>query len=131
MKKFLVLSALIIIFPLIASAASPSLTTNACSGVGDASSIPKCVNQVYIWSMAVGALLALLMIVVGGIMTLTSAGNAARASRGREYITSSVVGLALLFGAYLLLRTINPDLVNFNINSVNNTQTQTTPLPQQ
>lgn len=91
---------------------------NACSAALDNSSLPRCVNQIYIWSLGIAALLALFMIVIGGYITMTSAGNAQRAGKGKEYITSSVVGLILLFGAYLLLNTINPDLVNFNLDAL-------------
>jgi hypothetical protein len=80
------------------------------------------VNQIYIWSLAVAALLALFMIVVGGYITLTARGNAAQASKGKTYITSSLIGLILLFGAYILLNTINPDLVNFRNIDITNQQ---------
>jgi hypothetical protein len=79
------------------------------------------VNQIYIWSLAAAAILALLMIVVGGYITLTAAGNAERATRGKSYIFSSLIGLILLFGSYILLRTINPDLVDFSNNQANTT----------
>jgi hypothetical protein len=82
------------------------------------------VNQIYIWSLSVAAILALLMIVFGGYITLTSAGNAERASRGKSFILSSLIGLVLLFGSYILLRTINPDLVDFSNNQANQVQQQ-------
>lgn len=113
MKKYLVIAFTLFVPGLVFAQTNP---VNACSG----SSIGSCVNQIYIWSMGVAAVLALFMIVVGGYITLTSAGNADRASRGKSYITSSIIGLVLLFGAYLLLRTINPDLVDFSNNCVNN-----------
>ncbi|MBX4205204.1 MAG: hypothetical protein KW788_03420 [Candidatus Doudnabacteria bacterium] len=125
MKKFILIVLFVLITPAIAFAQTPTVAANGCSG----DSVTRCVNQIYIWSMAAAALLALLMIVVGGYITLTAAGNAERASRGKSYITSSLTGLALLFGAYLLLRTINPDLVDFSNNCVNNLDscTKTTP----
>ena len=79
------------------------------------SSLPRCINQVYVWSLGIGALLALLMTVLGGYYYMTSAGNAEQASKGTEMIWGAVIGLVLLFGAYLLLNTINPDLVNLKV----------------
>jgi len=97
-------------------------TSNPCtlqgansSGNGAASQLPRCINQIYVWSLGVAALLALLMMIIGGYYYMTSSGNAERASTGTEMIWSSIIGLALLFGAYLILNTINPDLVNFNL----------------
>jgi hypothetical protein len=107
------------LFPIIAFAA------NACSNATTSGTLGPCISQVYIWSMGAAGILALLMIVVGGYITLTAAGNAERSSRGKSYIFSSLLGLALLFGAFLLLNTINPDLTNFNLDSIN--QLNTTP----
>jgi len=123
MKKFaIILSVTLLLLPVFALA-----QTNACdtAASSDPSNIGKCINQVYIWSLGAGALLALVMIVFGGYITLTAAGNAERASRGKNFIFSSVVGLILLFGAYLLLNTINPDLVNFKINLPNSNNSPT------
>jgi len=92
----------------------PAFTLAANKCTGDAK-IGECVSQVYIWSLGAAGILALLMIVIGGYVTMTAAGNAERATRGKSYITSSLIGLALLIGAYLLLNTINPDLTNFNL----------------
>lgn len=84
---------------------------------GDLTAFPTLISKIYIWSLGVGGLLALLMTVIGAYSYMTAAGNAERASKGSEMIWASVVGLALLFGAYLLLSTINPELVNFRITS--------------
>ncbi|HEX5430279.1 MAG TPA: hypothetical protein VFX17_04370 [Patescibacteria group bacterium] len=92
-------------------------TTTTTNSTGQA--LTSCVSQVYVWSISVAAVLAVLMIIVGGYITLTSAGNADRATRGRSYIFSSVIGLILLLGAYILLKTINPDLVDFSSSCVN------------
>lgn len=112
MKKIAIVTFILLILPLTAFA--QATTTNACTDVAVNNSIGRCVNQIYIWSLGVAALLALCAIVFGGYMTLTAAGNAQRATTGKSYIWSSIIGLVLLFGAYLLLNTINPDLVNFN-----------------
>jgi hypothetical protein len=55
------------------------------------------------------------MMVIGGYSYMTASGNAEQSGKGVEMIWSSMIGLALLFGAYLLLNTINPDLVNFKL----------------
>lgn len=119
MKKFAaaIFIFMLVLTPLLVSAQQPS----PCSSEGFAannnqlSTFPKCISQIYIWSLGIAGLLALLMTVVGGYSYMTAAGNAERAQKGTEMIWGSVIGLALLFGAYLLLDTINPDLVNFRI----------------
>ncbi|MBI2607277.1 MAG: hypothetical protein HYW51_00385 [Candidatus Doudnabacteria bacterium] len=110
-------------------------TSNPCSNVDagagtDASgggSLPLCINQIYLWSLGIAALLAMLMMVFGGYMVMTAAGNAQQSSTGKEMIWASIVGLGILFAAYLILNTINPDLVDFS--NLSTDPFQQTPLP--
>lgn len=75
--------------------------------------LPQCINQIYVWSLGAAAIAAFLMMVVGAYYYMTAAGNAERSGKGTQILWSSVIGLVLLFGAYLLLNTINPQLVEF------------------
>ena len=120
MKKiFAILCLLLVVTPVIALAQAATTSTTPCtigalnSATNKPSELPRCVNQIYIWSLGVAALLALFMMTLGGYYYMTAAGNGERTEKGVEMIWSSIIGLALLFGAYLLLNTINPDLVNF------------------
>ncbi len=108
---------MLVLTPVLASAQTPSACSMSgfAANNGQTSTFPKCISQIYIWSLGVAGLLALLMTVVGGYSYMTAAGNAERAQKGTEMIWASIIGLALLFGAYLLLNTINPNLVNFTI----------------
>ncbi|OGY67187.1 MAG: hypothetical protein A3I24_03680 [Candidatus Harrisonbacteria bacterium RIFCSPLOWO2_02_FULL_41_13b] len=60
--------------------------------------------------LAVG-LLAMLMIVIGAIQYSTSGGDTSKISDAKDRIYKAILGIALLLGAYVLLRTINPELV--------------------
>ncbi|OGE83684.1 MAG: hypothetical protein A3B10_04485 [Candidatus Doudnabacteria bacterium RIFCSPLOWO2_01_FULL_44_21] len=126
MKKTLVIFALLfLVLPQLALAqTNPCTLAGVKSSTDKSSTLPACINQIYVWSLGVGGLLALLMVIFGGYMYMTAAGNAEQASKGVEMLWGAIIGLALLFGAYLLLRTINPDLVNFNIGSVQNLNQQ-------
>ncbi|MBI3952404.1 MAG: hypothetical protein HY336_00420 [Candidatus Doudnabacteria bacterium] len=115
MKIILTILLFALLVPTFAFAQS---STNPCSkNTADSGivALPKCINQIYTWSLGAAALLALLMIILGGYSIMTAQGNGEQATKGKEYIYSAVIGLLLLFTAYLLLRTINPDLVNFQI----------------
>lgn len=52
------------------------------------------------------------MMVLGGYTYMTAAGNQARVSRAKEYITDALIGMVLVFGSYLFLKQINENLVN-------------------
>lgn len=67
---------------------------------------------VYRFAVPFGAILAVIVIMVAGIMWMTS-GGAKGLSTAKEWITNAVVGLLLLVGSYVVLSTINPDLVTF------------------
>lgn len=64
----------------------------------------------YIWALGIGALIALLVLIYGGIVYTTSAGNESRISEAKEWVFGAVIGLFILFGSYLILNTINPEL---------------------
>ncbi len=135
MKKYLViLSIVLLIVPMFAFAQ----TTNPCtlagiqnkSSEGAASTLPRCVNQIYVWSLGLAVLLALLMTVIGGYYYMTASGNAEQANKGKEFITGSLIGIVILFCAYLLLNQINPDLVNFNLDSLKGLDTNQPATPE-
>lgn len=121
-KIFVILCLILICTPVFAFAATPCNIVKDSQGKvipPTGSALPQCVNQIYVWSLGVASLLALLMIVIGGYQYMTAAGNADQSKGGLEKIWGAIIGLALLFGAYLLLNTINPDLVDFKTNSIN------------
>ncbi len=68
------------------------------------------INNLYKFSLWIGGALALGMIVAGGIMRIVSAGSPDKLREASDMITSSIFGLILLFGSYLVLNTINPEI---------------------
>lgn len=105
-----VLAALLFLTPFVVAAQS----ANPCTG-GTDGDIGRCVSQIYVWSLGLSSLLAIIVVIVGGYFVMTARGNAAQASKGKSYIYSALVGLILLFGAYIILNTINSDLVDFDV----------------
>lgn len=74
-------------------------------------SLLKYINTIYDTAIVIGGVAALFMIILGGIFYIISAGSDKK-SEGKEIILGAIWGLALLLGAYLILKTINPRLVN-------------------
>jgi len=79
------------------------------------------INSVYTWSIGIGALLALLVLVVGGIEYTLSAGSVTSRESAVKRIKNAVFGLLLLVSIALILATINPGLLNIGLG--NPTQT--------
>lgn len=69
------------------------------------------VNNFYLYVLGIAGTLAVIMIVYGAIKYIVTGGNTASQKDARDIIVSSVWGIVLLAGAYLILSTINPSLV--------------------
>jgi hypothetical protein len=68
------------------------------------------------YSFAVGAagIVAVAVIVFGAIYYMVSSGSPDKQNDAKSYITSALWGVALLLGSYLILNTINPQLVEID-----------------
>ncbi|MEK9154466.1 MAG: hypothetical protein AAB596_00095 [Patescibacteria group bacterium] len=69
------------------------------------------VSKLYNYSLALVGVTALGAIIYGGILYTVSSGNASKQSEAVSWITGAVWGIVLLIGASLLLRTINPEIL--------------------
>ena len=118
MKKFFV------VFPLVAtifygasqalavtiSPAIPGMAVSATSAApGDF------VGGFYKFALMIGGVLAFGAIVYGGFLYASSGGNPSKQTDGKEWITSALLGLLLLAGAYLILYTVNPDITTLKL----------------
>lgn len=68
-------------------------------------------KYIYYFFLTIGGIATFAMLVWGGFRWLTSAGNPAGIGEAKDTIFSAIIGLVLLLGSYLILSTINPDLV--------------------
>lgn len=72
--------------------------------------LPQQIGNFYAFALGIGGLLALGVLIFGGILYTTSAGNASRQDDAKQWITGALVGLLILFGSWFILNTINPEL---------------------
>lgn len=70
-----------------------------------------------VFKLAVGlaAVFAVLMLVVGGFQYISTDAIQGK-TEGRERVKNAVIGLVFVIGAWLILNTINPNLLNFDLN---------------
>ncbi len=80
-------------------------------GEEEVSNLADYIVKVYVFATGVVGLAAVIMIMIGGYLYMTSHGNAAQAEKGKDFITSAVLGLIIVLVSYVILRTINPNLV--------------------
>lgn len=74
--------------------------------------IAQYVTGLYRYLVAIGGVVAAVMMMIGGFLYLT-AGDSNRLARGKQFIVDALTGLVLILATYLLLNVINPDLVTY------------------
>ncbi|MFH1315720.1 MAG: pilin, partial [Candidatus Uhrbacteria bacterium] len=68
----------------------------------------------YQWLLYAGVIIAVVMIMIGGVQYMVGKGMGSIDS-AKKRIQSAIIGLVILFGAYVILATVNPQLVLLQI----------------
>lgn len=68
------------------------------------------INAIVQWAtttlLIVGSLLAILLIIFGGIKIITSGGDKAALESGRKFVVFAVIGLAIIFSSFFIMSVI-------------------------
>lgn len=67
--------------------------------------------QLYVFGLSLIGVSALIMLIYGGILYMTAAGSQDQTKRARSAMGQALGGLVLALLSYLILNTLNPDLV--------------------
>jgi hypothetical protein len=67
------------------------------------------INYIYNWATAIGIILALLFLILGGVKYLSARGNVALLAEAKNQIMASLLGLLLILISYGLLRALRPE----------------------
>lgn len=124
-------------FPLFVGAQTTSTTSTSnlhlvfeppCVKIG-ISSIDSCdpitdiqtyIKRLYQFAVGISGIVAVGMIVYGAILIIIKSENVVAKSEGKQIIQDALWGVLLLFASYLLLNTINPELVKLKEPSTGN-----------
>ncbi len=113
----LIVVGILSLHPTVAAAVTltPTGFITACSAsTTGTASLAACIKGIYTLSLGLGALLALLMIVLAGYRYMTAQGNSQQVENAKDSFTSAFIGLIIIFVAFILLFLINPDLTSFS-----------------
>jgi len=123
-KKKLRISACILIFSLLISCgiilfpselkASRGLTVTSFFSF-DTSSIGGWINSLYRYGLVIVGVVAAVAIVFAGIQYMTSMGNPEAVKRAKQGIVAGLSGLILLLLSHMILKTIDPRLVQVGV----------------
>ena len=75
----------------------------------------------------IAGVLAFVMIVYAGFQYLTSGGNTAQQKDAQERIVNAIIGIVLLFAFYIILYTINPDILSGSSKTIAPSSQEITP----
>jgi hypothetical protein len=75
--------------------------------------LPKYIEALYKYGLAIAGILAAIVLMGGGVLWLASGGSATQITKAKELMTGSIVGLIIIFCSWIILNTINPALLEF------------------
>lgn len=80
----------------------------------EAGDIGSYVSAAYKYLISAAAIIAVVMIMIGGLQYVLALGNQTKLSKAKERIQNAVIGLALVLSAYTIAYLIDPNLVSFD-----------------
>ncbi len=75
--------------------------------------IGEYIVAIYKYAIGIVGILAAVVLMFGGVLWITAGGNNERISNAKSWIAASLSGLVLALCSYMILYTINPNLVKF------------------
>ncbi|MDD5289944.1 MAG: pilin [Patescibacteria group bacterium] len=94
---------------------SPQVVARPCHSVD---SLPIFVARFYKFSIGLIAILAVVMIMWGGLQWIFASGNIGKVSDAKSTISAAIAGLILALTSYVILYNINPRLINLTLPGV-------------
>ena len=79
------------------------------------SSFADYIKNIYTFIIIIAGIIAFVALVLGGILYLSSAGKPEKLTKARNQILAAFLGVIILLSSYLILKTISPELVSFQI----------------
>lgn len=104
-----ILLLLFMIIPIFVSATggtSESDPVSLTNPLGATKDIPTLIGYAIKAVMGIVGSLALVMIIYGGFVWMTAAGNAEKVSQGKNILIWAIIGLVVIFSAYILVANI-------------------------
>lgn len=76
-------------------------------------SLPGYVKYIFNFTILIVGLIGFAVLILAGVIYLTSAGNVEKLKNAKKQIRAALLGILILLFSYLILTTINPQLVIF------------------
>lgn len=103
-------------YPDKSKAAKVTLSTSI-AGLTVTGDLGEYIAKVYQWMIGSATLIAIVFIMVSGLRWTLGGLNAEQVKKAKKTISNAVIGLVLLLGSYLILFTVNPQLLKLQVPS--------------
>ena len=85
----------------------------AYNDFGTTKPIAEYIEAIYKYAIGAVAILATVVMMIGGVVWITAGGSQNRIGEAKQWISGSLTGMVLVLCSYMILNTVNPDLVKF------------------
>lgn len=90
-------------------------TTIAFGGQKNFKDMGELMVVLYNYAVRIAGLLAVIVIIVAGVQWVASGGSSEVISSAKKRIGGAIIGLMIAFASFVILNTINPNLVKFRL----------------
>ena len=97
-------------------------TSSADGGYVSVNFLAQYINAVYGWAIAASALIAVVMMMLGGLQYVLSRGKSKYIEKAKTRITNAITGLVLLLAAYSIAYLIDPNTTTLRSLSLANVE---------
>ncbi len=73
---------------------------------GRVQDFPTLVKTVINWALYLSAIVAVIFIIIGGFLYITSAGNDSQAKKGRDTLVNALIGLTIIVLSYMIVQVV-------------------------
>lgn len=73
----------------------------------------QCINQLYKFAIVLASVVGVFFIVIAGYVYMSSDGNTEAVDKAKSILETTIVSLVILLAGFILLKAINPDLIEF------------------
>ncbi|MEK7633022.1 MAG: pilin [Patescibacteria group bacterium] len=93
---------------------APYTLNVAIGSVTEVANLPTYINDIYTWLLPAASLIAVVMMMLGGLQYVMSRGKSKYIEKAKKRITNAITGLVILLSIFVLLNLIDPRLTALN-----------------
>jgi len=85
----------------------------AASNNANSGDLYRCINQLYKFAIILSAVIGVFFLVIAGYIYMSAEGNQESVDKAKNILVTTITSFIILMSGYLLLKAINPDLIQF------------------